>query len=70
MSFLTRRSILASALLAGLLPSTALFAQDKPKEIRIDWATYNPVSLVLILMALGGLLFAWPINFNRITKET
>ncbi|MET0279064.1 MAG: aliphatic sulfonate ABC transporter substrate-binding protein [Pseudorhodoplanes sp.] len=47
MSFLTRRSILASALLAGMLPSTALFAQDKPKEIRIDWATYNPVSLVL-----------------------
>ena len=47
MTFLSRRSILASALFAGLLPSTALFAQDKPKEIRIDWATYNPVSLVL-----------------------
>lgn len=47
MQFLSRRSILASALFAGLLPSTALFAQDKPKEIRIDWATYNPVSLVL-----------------------
>ena len=25
----------------------ALFAADKPKEIRIDWATYNPVSMVL-----------------------
>lgn len=47
MSFFSRRSILASALLVGLMPSTALLAQDKPKEIRIDWATYNPVSLVL-----------------------
>src|SRR5262245_4011162 len=47
MKFLSRRSILASALFAGLLPSTALFGQDKPKEIRIDWATYNPVSMVL-----------------------
>src|SRR2546423_15323183 len=41
------RSLLASAFFAGLLPSTALFAADKPKEIRIDWATYNPVSMVL-----------------------
>ena len=46
MSVLSRRSLLASALLAGLLP-TAAFAQDKPKEIRIDWATYNPVSMLL-----------------------
>ena len=38
--------LLASALLAGLLPAAA-FAQTKPKEIRIDWATYNPVSMVL-----------------------
>jgi sulfonate transport system substrate-binding protein len=43
----SRRSLLASAFLAGLLPTTALFAADKPKEIRIDWATYNPVSMVL-----------------------
>jgi sulfonate transport system substrate-binding protein len=43
----SRRSLLTSALLAGLLPSTALWAADKPKEIRIDWATYNPVSMVL-----------------------
>src|SRR2546423_6621807 len=41
------RSLLASAFFAGLLPSTALFAADKPKEIRIDWATYNPVSMLL-----------------------
>jgi sulfonate transport system substrate-binding protein len=32
--------------MAGLLPATA-FAQAKPTEIRIDWATYNPVSLLL-----------------------
>jgi sulfonate transport system substrate-binding protein len=43
----SRRSILASAVLVGLLPSTALFAADKPSTISIDWATYNPVSMVL-----------------------
>src|SRR4051812_10335888 len=47
MHVLSRRSILASALFVGLLPSSALFAADNPKEIRIDWATYNPVSMVL-----------------------
>jgi sulfonate transport system substrate-binding protein len=47
MSLFSRRSLLASALVVGLAPSSALFAQDKPKEIRIDWATYNPVSMVL-----------------------
>ena len=47
MSVFSRRSILASALFVGLVPSTALFAQNKPNEIRIDWATYNPVSMVL-----------------------
>ncbi len=46
MSIFSRRSLLASALVAGLLPS-AVFAQSKPREIRLDWATYNPVSLVL-----------------------
>jgi sulfonate transport system substrate-binding protein len=43
----SRRSVLASAVLVGLLPSTALFAADKPSTINIDWATYNPVSMVL-----------------------
>jgi sulfonate transport system substrate-binding protein len=43
----SRRSILASALLVGLLPSTALFAADKPSTITVDWATYNPVSILL-----------------------
>jgi sulfonate transport system substrate-binding protein len=47
MSLFSRRSLLASALIVGLAPSSALFAQEKPKEIRIDWATYNPVSMVL-----------------------
>ncbi len=47
MSLFSRRSLLASALLVGLAPTSALFAADKPKEIRLDWATYNPVSMVL-----------------------
>ncbi len=46
MSLLSRRTVLASVLLAGLVPAHA-FAQAKPAEIRIDWATYNPVSLLL-----------------------
>ncbi len=41
---LTRRLLLAASLATGLT-STGAFAQ--PKEIRIDFATYNPVSLVL-----------------------
>jgi len=47
MRLFSRRSILTSALLVGLLPTTALFAADKPSTITIDWATYNPVSIVL-----------------------
>ncbi|MEN5083819.1 aliphatic sulfonate ABC transporter substrate-binding protein [Bosea sp. TWI1241] len=45
----TRRILvagLAAASLAGLLPVAAARAQG-PKEVRIDYATYNPVSLVL-----------------------
>ena len=45
MTYLTRRSVLA-ATLALALPVGAAQAQA-PKEIVIDWATYNPVSLVL-----------------------
>jgi sulfonate transport system substrate-binding protein len=45
----TRRTLLARAtgvaLCLALAP--AAWAQSAPKEIRIDWATYNPVSLVL-----------------------
>jgi sulfonate transport system substrate-binding protein len=47
---LSRRSLLASAVGAGLVPlglARAARAADKPSEIRIDWATYNPVSMVL-----------------------
>jgi sulfonate transport system substrate-binding protein len=47
MKLLSRRSILASAVLVGLLPTTTLFAAENPKTITIDWATYNPVSMLL-----------------------
>ena len=47
MTELSRRSLLAATLALALLPSTQLRAADNPKEIRIDWATYNPVSMVL-----------------------
>src|SRR6516225_6921548 len=42
---LCRRGFLALAVFVGL--GQAAFAADKPSEIRIDWATYNPVSMVL-----------------------
>jgi sulfonate transport system substrate-binding protein len=42
----SRRAIFASAVLFALLPSAAALAADKPKEVRIDWATYNPVSML------------------------
>jgi sulfonate transport system substrate-binding protein len=45
-SMLSRRRLLLSALATGLVPANAR-AADQPKEIRIDWATYNPVSMVL-----------------------
>ena len=44
---LSRRSLIGRALLAPLVVSTRAFAADMPKEIRIDWATYNPVSMLL-----------------------
>jgi sulfonate transport system substrate-binding protein len=44
---LTRRGFLGSAAGASLLPFSVARAAGKPSEIRIDWATYNPVSLVL-----------------------
>ena len=47
MTVFSRRSIFASVLIAGLLPSAPLFAADSVKTISIDWATYNPVSMVL-----------------------
>ena len=50
---LHRRNVLAGAAGAALLPLVPFAfgrparAADKPSEIRIDWATYNPVSMVL-----------------------
>jgi sulfonate transport system substrate-binding protein len=45
MTALSRLCLVAAALL--LAPGASAYAADKPKEIRIDWATYNPVSMVL-----------------------
>ncbi len=47
MTTIFRHWLSAAALLIGLLPGANAFAADKLKEIRIDWATYNPVSMVL-----------------------
>ncbi|HYA06008.1 MAG TPA: aliphatic sulfonate ABC transporter substrate-binding protein [Xanthobacteraceae bacterium] len=47
---LSRRSLVASAIGASLVPfgfTRAAHAAGKPSEIRVDWATYNPVSMVL-----------------------
>src|SRR5580700_5736986 len=44
---LSRRHLLVSAAAATLMPAGLARAADKPKEIVIDWATYNPVSMVL-----------------------
>jgi sulfonate transport system substrate-binding protein len=43
---LSRRNLLLSALAASAAPRLARAAAS-PKEIRVDWATYNPVSMVL-----------------------
>jgi sulfonate transport system substrate-binding protein len=45
MAALSRRVLLTSVMLALL--SSASPAADKPNTINIDWATYNPVSMVL-----------------------
>src|SRR6186997_1153596 len=46
MSMISRRAMAAIIAISALLPGTA-FAAEALKEIRIDWATYNPVSMVL-----------------------
>src|ERR1700755_1361626 len=46
MSKLSRRAFAAFIAVSALLPGAA-FAADPLKEIRIDWATYNPVSMIL-----------------------
>jgi sulfonate transport system substrate-binding protein len=47
MSLISRRCAFTSILTAALLSSASLFAAEKPKEILVDWATYNPVSMLL-----------------------
>jgi sulfonate transport system substrate-binding protein len=44
---LSRRSVLVGAAGASLLPLRFARAAGKPSTINIDWATYNPVSMVL-----------------------
>src|ERR1700724_1123826 len=46
MSGFTRRAMAAVIAVSAWLPGAA-FAADALKEIHIDWATYNPVSMVL-----------------------
>jgi len=46
MSKISRRALAAVIAFATLLPGAA-FAADALKEIHIDWATYNPVSMIL-----------------------
>jgi sulfonate transport system substrate-binding protein len=47
MTALSRLCLFTAALMAGLASGASLYAADKPKEIYVDWATYNPVSMVL-----------------------
>ena len=47
MKFPSRRLVLGLALSLGLLAPAASFAAVKPGSITIDWATYNPVSMLL-----------------------
>ena len=43
---ISRRAVAAMIALAALIPGAAS-AADGLKEIRLDWATYNPVSMIL-----------------------
>ncbi|MGZ8388658.1 MAG: ABC transporter substrate-binding protein, partial [Rhodoplanes sp.] len=44
---MSRRSLIAFTTIAALAATATARAADKPSEIRLDWATYNPVSMVL-----------------------
>lgn len=46
MPIISRRALTALIAASVLMPASVL-AADKPAEIRLDWATYNPVSMVL-----------------------
>src|ERR1700683_5200727 len=43
---ISRRALAATMAVSALMPGGAL-AADALKEIYIDWATYNPVSMIL-----------------------
>ena len=43
---ISRRAVAALFAVSALMPGSA-FAADALKEIHIDWATYNPVSMIL-----------------------
>src|SRR4051812_18514822 len=45
-SYLSRRGFAGFIALAGLFPAAG-FAAEPLKDIRLDWATYNPVSIIL-----------------------
>jgi sulfonate transport system substrate-binding protein len=47
MKVLLRRLFVIAMLAIVLLPQAAASAADKPATISIDWATYNPVSILL-----------------------
>jgi len=47
MTIHSRPILLAATLAVGLVASPSLNAAENPKEIRVDWATYNPVSMLL-----------------------
>jgi sulfonate transport system substrate-binding protein len=43
----SRRLLFAGAFALSLIPAAQVSAADNPKEICVDWATYNPVSMLL-----------------------
>src|SRR5258706_2551129 len=47
MTKVSRRLLFAGALALSLTPAAQVSAADNPKEIYVDWATYNPVSMLL-----------------------
>src|SRR6202795_4064508 len=54
---ISRRALAAIIAVSALLPGSA-YAADALKEIHIDWATYNPVSMLLKQKGLLGKEFA------------
>jgi sulfonate transport system substrate-binding protein len=58
MSKISRRALAAILAVSALMPGGALGAEAL-KEIHIDWATYNPVSMILKQKGLLEKEFAW-----------